>query len=209
MNQIIYIKDDIATENIKKKKSAFRAQFFFSIIFLFIFICSFIYFRYNNQHSSDNYSSQLANNYKIYRLYANTSQEQEAPQSSIIGTIEIPKIQVSYPILSTLDERLLRIAPCRFLGDISDSSNLCIAGHNYDNDKFFSNIRYLEKNDEIIITNNSNFIYDFIVFDNYEVISSDLSPIYEVTNKYKKELTLVTCNNKNNKRIIVKAKLET
>ena len=94
-----------------------------------------------------------------------------------------------------------------FLCEISDNSNLCIAGHNFDNESFFSRIRTLTKDDKVIVTDESNFKYTFLVFDNYEVDPSDLSPIYQVTSKNKKELTLVTCNNQNNKRIIIKCKL--
>ena len=209
MNQILYVKEDNKKSNSnKKKRKIFKAQFVFSIFFLLIFIALFITFRYNNQISSNDYASRLNNNYQIYRLYANNNQTENAVSSSIIGTIEIPKINISYPILSELNETLLKVSPCRFLGDISDNSNLCIAGHNYDNDKFFSRIWRLNTGDKVIISDNDNSTYNFSVFNKYEVDSSDLSPIYEVTNKYKKELTLVTCNNQNNKRIIVKAKLD-
>ena len=209
MNQILYVKEDNKNSNSnKKKRKIFKGQFVFSIFFLLIFIALFITFRYNNQTSSNDYASRLNNNYQIYRLYADNSQTNNAVSSSIIGTIEIPKINISYPILSELNETLLKVSPCRFLGDISDNSNLCIAGHNYDNDKFFSRIWSLNNGDKVIISDNDNYTYNFSVFNKYEVDSSDLSPIYEVTNKYKKELTLVTCNNQNNKRIIVKAKLD-
>ena len=207
MNQIIYIKED--NEKSKNKRFVFKAQFLFSIIFLVILLTIYIYFRYNNQISSENYASRISNNYQVYRLYANEANNESVVSSSVIGTIQIPEINISYPILSDLNETLLKASPCKFLGDISDDSNLCIAGHNYDNDKFFSKINLLNYGDKIIITDNNDVIYNFSVFDNYEVDASDLSPIYKVTNKYKKELTLVTCNNQNNKRIIVKAKLET
>ena len=207
MNQIIYIKED--NEKSNNKKFVFKAQFIFSIILIFILLTIYLYFRYNNQIYSENSAYRISNNYHVYRLYANETNNESAISSSVIGTIQIPEINVSYPILSDLNETLLKASPCKFLGDISDDSNLCIAGHNYDNDKFFSRINLLTYGDKIIITDNNNVIYNFSVFDNYEVDASDLSPIYKVTNRYKKELTLVTCNNQNNKRIIVKAKLET
>ena len=47
----------------------------------------------------------------------------------------------------------------------------------------------------------------YSVIKNYEVKSDDLSPVYEtITDSF--ELTLVTCNNFNGNRIIIKAKIE-
>lgn len=82
--------------------------------------------------------------------------------------------------------------------------NLCIAGHNYDNNLFFSNINKLKTNDIITITDTFNVLHSYLVFDIYEVEETDLSPINNTT--YNQELTLITCNNLNKKRIIVKAK---
>lgn len=85
--------------------------------------------------------------------------------------------------------------------------NLCIAGHNYDNNKFFSKIATLNINDEIFIYDNFNKKFTYLVSDIYEVKPDDLSPIYSY-DKNTKQLTLITCNNLNNNRIIVKAILE-
>lgn len=84
------------------------------------------------------------------------------------------------------------------------SGNLCIAGHNYDNDKFFSKLNELKKGDKINIYNENGKVYIYIVYDKYEVKSNDLSPIYDY-DKNSKQLTLLTCNNFNKNRIIVKA----
>ena len=61
------------------------------------------------------------------------------------GNIEIPAINLSYPFFSSLDNESLSISPCRFHGEMPpNDSNLCIAGHNYDNGKFFSNLSNLK-----------------------------------------------------------------
>ena len=187
MNQILFVKDDVESnnKNIEKKKSAYKTLFLFSFIVLIILITLFFYIQYHNQSFSNQSASRLSNSYQIYRLYSNSNSSNiQSQSSSIIGTIEIPKLNISYPILSELTEDLLKVSPCRFYGDIHDNSNLCIAGHNFDNESFFSQIRYLDVN---------------------EVDSSDLSPIYQTVNNSDKELTLVTCNNQNNRRIILKA----
>ena len=84
-------------------------------------------------------------------------------------------------------------------------SNLCIAGHNYNDDRFFGKIFLLRNNDKIIIKDNSNNQFTYYVYDKYEVKEDDLSPISD--NKLFCELTLIT-NNFNNNRLIIKQKLE-
>lgn len=80
--------------------------------------------------------------------------------SSIIGMIEIPILNIVYPILLDSTDELLRISPCRFYGPMPNQyGNLCIAGHNYDNNKFFSKINTLKKSDIITIYDINGFRY--------------------------------------------------
>lgn len=100
---------------------------------------------------------------------------------------------------------MLKIAPCRFSGEsLVENDNICIAGHNYDNSLFFSKIGDLSTGDEILIFDNSGKEYVYYVYDIYEVDQHDLSPIFDYDNTTK-TLTLVTCNNLNSNRIIVRA----
>ena len=72
---------------------------------------------------------------------------------SPIASIEIPKINIKYPILSETTVELLKKAPTKFWGaNPNEVGNFCIAGHNYRNKKFFSKVPKLEKGDIIIIT---------------------------------------------------------
>ena len=165
-----------------------------------------------NLYKKEEYSSQVLNNYTITKLYSNLLSNESVDfnnsieeKNYVIGIIEIFSIHVYYPIFSSYNDELLKISPCRFYGPLPGKvGNLCIAGHNYDNDKFFSKISTLNINDEIIIYNHSNKKISYFVFDIYEVKSDDLSPVYSY-DKNSKELTLITCNNFNNNRIIVKA----
>ena len=182
----------------KSPKKLFNVQFFLSITAILIITSIFIFYKITLNHQED-FSNLLINNYL-------------APDS-IIGMIEIPTINTSYPIFNTLTDDLLKTSPCRFYGDFPSSNNntnnfnLCIAGHNYDNDKFFSKIKNLSTDDKIFLYDTSNNKYVYSVIKNYEVEYDDLSPVYNtITNSY--ELTLVTCNNFNGKRIIIKAKIE-
>ena len=122
------------------------------------------------------------------------------------GIIQIPKINLYYPVFSYLTEELLKIAPCKFYGDTPDvNGNICIAGHNYDNSLFFSKLSTLSLDDEIYIFDSSGSQYIYLVHDIYEVEDTNLSPVFDYEEN-DRTLTLVTCNNFNFNRIILKAK---
>lgn len=190
--------------NRKNNKNFFKLQFTFSIIIIITAISFSIYY-INSLKSNEKISKNLIGNYNIYKLYANTQEQEEAPQNNLFGIIEIPKINLYYPVFSTLTEENLKVSPCKFYGtNLKDNTNICIAGHNYNNEMFFSNINQLKPNDEIYIYDNTGIKYTYQVTQNYEVKENDLSPIYD-HNENEKTLTLITCNNINNNRFIIKA----
>ena len=210
MNQILETID----KNTKKKifstySKRFKLIFIMSLIIIFI---TFI-FLYNNiwkiKHDTE-ISKVLSKNYNILKLYTNSTLSTDNTNTNenyIIGQIEIPSVNISYPFFSYTNSEYLAISPCRVSGDMPPKfSNLCIAGHNYDNGIFFSNLNKLKVNDKIIIYNNSDYKYTYTIYKIYEVNENDLSPIYDYEAD-KNELTLITCNNLNKNRIIVKASI--
>lgn len=123
-----------------------------------------------------------------------------------IGTICIPSIDVEYPILSETTTALLKIAPCKFWGpEPNEVGNLCIAGHNYKTDQFFSNVPDLVIGDVIEITDLSGRTLKYSVYDKYTVVPEDTSCTTQETDG-KKIVTLITCTDDNAKRVIVQAK---
>ncbi len=208
MNQILA---NVKIELEKEKKYHFKYFFIFSISILALLFAFFIFTLYRS--GLDNkLSKQLQYNYETMQLYAssnsnpytNLENSNYYTRKFIIGKIEIPSLEISYPIFSMLDDETLKISPCIFYGKMPpENGNLCIAGHNYNNSEFFSSIEQLKKGDTINIYDINNHKYSYSVFNNYEVKTDDLSPIYSIY--FKHELTLVTCNNFNNQRIIIKA----
>lgn len=207
MNQILQTNLDTHSNKKEKYSKKFKLIFIFSILF-FVLTVGFFSYRTIKINNNEKLSEKLNQNYNTLKLYS-----QKDPfnipvgeaENELIGNISIPKINLSYSFFSTLDNDSLKISPCRFHGDLPpDYSNLCIAGHNYDNDKFFSNLSDLTINDEIHLEIQGK-TYVYSVFNMYEVDETDLSPIYSYPDKIR-QLTLVTCNNLNKKRLIVKAK---
>ena len=210
MNQILVTNFNNKFNNKKGKeyKKIFKVQFIISITIIVFAICFFIYYLYSLE-TSENFSKKIINNYNISTLYSSNkknNETQSSAENSIFGIIEIPKINIYYPVFSFLSEENLKVSPCKLYGtNLNENTNICIAGHNYNNNMFFSNIDKLQNGDEIYIYNNNGFKYIYIVFEKYEVKENNLSPIYNY-NKNEKTLTLITCNNLNNNRIIIKAK---
>ncbi len=87
----------------------------------------------------------------------------------------------------------------------TDLGNICIAGHNYDNESFFSNVPKLSIGDIILLTDLDYVTNAYTIYDKYEISSSNTSCTSQNTGN-RKEVTLVTCNNITGNRIIVKAK---
>lgn len=225
MNQILYIKQDDENHSQKRKKKSLnrflKLQFIFSFIFASLAIFFYFFFQ-NKSNENEKISKKLIAQYNIASLYQsnelNTSSDNITPlenkqfqvqsqnQFQVIGLIEIPKIHLTYPILGSLSDELLKISPCKFYGpNPNEIGNLCIAGHNYDNYQFFSKLNQLKENDTISIYDLKKEKIDYFIYQSYEISSDDLSCTNQETNGFR-EITLVTCNNFSGKRLIVKAK---
>lgn len=127
-----------------------------------------------------------------------------------IGEINIPSINVNYPILTaeSLDhiDTLLKISVCKFHGaNPNQVGNLCIVGHNYKNSKFFSKVPNLNIGDIIQIKDLSGATLNYAVYDKFIVDPTDVECTSQLTNG-RKEITLITCTNDNKQRHIIKAR---
>ena len=123
-----------------------------------------------------------------------------------IGKIEIPSINVVYPILNTTTDELLKISPCYFWGaNPNEVGNFCIVGHNYRNNKFFSKVPTMKKGDEIYITDLTGRKITYVVYDLFVVEPENVDSTSQLTNGLK-EITVITCTNDSSKRVIVKAR---
>lgn len=122
-----------------------------------------------------------------------------------IAAINIPKINISYPIINDYSEENLNIAPTKFVGPEPNTiGNFVIVGHNNWNKDFFSNLYKLEKDDIVELTDMNGKKINYKVYDKYEVKQNDFSCLNQNTNG-NIELTLITCiKYQKSKRLIVK-----
>ena len=142
----------------------------------------------------------------------NTSVTENGTEYYTDAIINIPSIDVNYPILKetsgTIDhiDELLKISPCFFWGhEPNEVGNYCIVGHNYRSTKFFSKVLDLENDDIIEITDLTGRTLQYSVYDKFVVGPEDLDCTSQLTNGMK-EVTLITCTNDSTKRVIVKAR---
>ena len=242
MNQILVSQKLYVTPDMKKKKKAFKFEFFLSVFLLCVLSSYAIYAEYD-RNKSEEVSKEILQEISfqdttklvdeeviVVRLNAipeeknvTTTQvvkkkkkievpdEQKLTASDgtiyyTIGVINMPSINVNYPILSTYTDELLKIAPCRFHGpNPNEVGNLCIAGHNYKNSKFFSKVPNLQLGDKIEITDLSGRMLTYTVYDKFIVNPDELECTSQLTNG-NKEITLITCTNDNKQRHIIKAR---
>lgn len=163
-----------------------------------------------NEDSSTNDTSEDASQKAINS--SNVQTTKEGFKYTTIASINIPKINVNYPILEgetgSLEETesIIKIAPAKFWGaNPNKAGNFCIVGHNYLNSKFFSKVPTLENGDIIEITDENKKTLSYSVYTKYEVLPEDVSCLDQETNG-RKEITLITCTNDSQKRVIVKAR---
>lgn len=216
MNQILNFNDN--SPNYSKKGYDFlknyKTIFLLSIIICIISIIIYFFIRYN-VNKNDKFSKELANSFSLSTLYSNsiseyTTQKLEETTTTkepfVIGLIEIEKIKLIYPILSETTTELLKLSPCRYVGPMpNESGNLCIAGHNYVDNKLFSKLNVLKNGDIIKIYDLTGNYLQYSVFEIKEVPSTDTSCTVQNTDSTK-YVTLITCNNVNGLRLIVKCK---
>lgn len=81
-----------------------------------------------------------------------------------IGTLKIPDLGLTLPILNDWSYELLKSAPCRYSGSIQDN-DLVIAGHNYRT--HFQKIKWMKAGQQVTFTDLNGNEYQ------YEVISVD------------------------------------
>lgn len=209
MNQILYSGFNNKTNSYKKKFKYFKFVLYTSLFF-FISTLSYFFIYFYDTKKQEKLASNLINSFNIDSLYSNDKNYvavrlDNSTEANIIGIIKIDKLGIEYPIFSETTDELLKISPCRFFGpDPNKIGNLCIVGHNFNDERFFSKLSLLKNGDLIKIYSPANVCVYYKVYDIYEIEKTDMSCTSQETNG-KKEITLITCNNINKKRLIVKA----
>ena len=125
----------------------------------------------------------------------------------MVGSIEIPKTKIKYPILAQVTKKSIEKSVAVFYSPgLNQIGNTIIMGHNYRNGLFFSKNKNLEIGDKIYITDLSGNRLEYTIYDKYETSESDSSYLTLETNGTI-EVTLATCTDYDtSRRIIIRAR---
>ncbi len=125
---------------------------------------------------------------------------------TMVGKIEIPKINVSYPILGKTTKTSIEVAVSVLYGPGPNKvGNTVIVGHNYKNGTFFSNNKRLEAGDEIYITDTDGNRLKYIIYDKQLLAPEDFDYAARDT-QGKREISLSTCTDDVNSRLVIFAR---
>ena len=124
-----------------------------------------------------------------------------------VRVVKIPKINITYPILSKTTDALMKIAPCKFHGSSpNEVGNLCIIAHNYRRKGvFFSDVELLAVGDIVEVQDLSQRTIQYEVYDIHTVMPDNVADTTQKTNG-RKEVTLITCTDDSEQRLIVRCK---
>ena len=127
---------------------------------------------------------------------------------NVVSTIQIPKINLKYPILEKVTKKSLETSVAFLYGPgLNEVGNNVIIGHNYRNGTMFSNLKKLSNGDAIYITDLTGRKIKYIIYKIYRTSGDDASYMTRNTNG-KREISLSTCTYASKARTIVWAKEE-
>ena len=188
----------------------------FKLIFIILIIVLSIriVFLFFNKSVSEAYASNDTTNSETQendktKVYTYTAENGKT--YDMIGSLEIPSLDIKYPILSTTSEELLKVSLTKYWGgNPNEVGNLCILGHNFKDSKFFGNLLNIEENAIIKVTDIDGNTLDYKVYETSIVEPEDTSCTSQLTDGHT-EVTLITCYYENGnsyatKRFVVKAR---
>lgn len=125
---------------------------------------------------------------------------------TVVGRMEIPKIDLDLPVLERATKLSLEESIGVLMGPgLNQVGNTIIVGHNYRNRTFFSRNSELENGDEIYITDNSGTKIEYTIYNIYTTSSEDSDYITRDT-AGKREVSLSTCTEDSRYRLVIWAR---
>ena len=139
-----------------------------------------------------------------------TAKKGEYKGFATVGTMEIPSINFSYPIIDSVSRSSIANSVAVLYppgGEtINPPGNTVVIGHNYRNGVFFSNNKRLKNGDKIYVKDFRGTRLAYTIYNKFETDDKDTS-FYQRETNGKAELTLSTCTDaSNNRRLIILAR---
>ena len=238
MNQILVTEKLYVTPDLKRKRKLYKVVFFISVLLVCLLSSYYIYAEYDRSKSeevsqvllsdvkSDDDTTKKSTNDDAIIIVLNEedSDEQEVATNEVVSStigditytteaiITIPKIDITYPVLSETSDALLEISVNKYWPEDlkpNEIGNYCIVGHNYRNGKMFGRLSELENGDIVELEDMSGRTIEYEVYNKYVVDPTDTSCTSQLANGRPltfRELTLITCTNYGTQRLVVKCR---
>ena len=124
---------------------------------------------------------------------------------NVIGLIQIPAIDLEYPILDRTTKITMATSISRFSGgEVNEYGNISLAGHNNYSGTMFGKNKRLKLKDKVLLTDLAGNTIEYEIYDIF-VTNPDDTSILESKDKAIREVTLITCKNGRSERLIIKA----
>ena len=148
--------------------------------------------------------------YDLYAEYEETTTTVSEPETAevdghnYIGYLSIPEIDIALPVMAEWSYPNLKIAPCRYTGDLTDN-NLIIAAHNYST--HFGKIGKLSVGSELVFTDLKGKKHSYCVTEIEQLPGTAVEEM-QFGSGEDWDLTLFTCTLNGQSRVTVRAKLQ-
>ena len=174
----------------------------------------------NNNNSNNNINEEIPESNIIANEIAptigleniivdNTSSEENTKNYKgfpMVGTIEIPAINLKYPVLEDSSRDAIEVAVGIYDGPgLNKVGVTTIAGHNYRDGRFFANNKKLVEGDKIYITDINGQKITYSIYKIYTTSPEDGSHL-DYDTQGKREIALSTCTDDTKSRLIILAK---
>lgn len=182
-----------------------------ALIIALVVVIAMIIFRYGNNYKNEKEVSAILANIEEEFQKEITDEVTETIEAEykgykIEGIIEIPEINIKYPIINTTNEETMKLSITKFWGpEVNEIGNYTVAGHNNKDGTMFGKTKYLEIGDIIKLTNLKNETIEYEIFAIYSIDPDDVSCV-ESVEPGTREVTLITCTNGHKNRLITKAR---
>ena len=179
------------------------------LIVALIVVVAMIVIRYGGNYLNEKEVSSSLETEELNK--EETQQSESLPELEfkgykIEGIIEIPKINIKYPIIDHTNEETMKVSITKFWGpQANEIGNYTVAGHNNKDGTMFGKTKYLQIGDKIKLTNLKNETIEYEIFKIYSIDPDDVSCVESVENGTR-EITLITCTNGHKNRLVTKAR---
>ena len=181
------------------------------LIVALIIVVAMIVIRYGGNYLNEKEVSSSLETIEEELNKEETQQSESLPELEfkgykIEGIIEIPKINIKYPIIDHTNEETMKVSITKFWGpQANEIGNYTVAGHNNKDGTMFGKTKYLQIGDKIKLTNLKNETIEYEIFKIYSINPDDVSCVESVENGTR-EITLITCTNGHKNRLVTKAR---